>query len=77
MKEEGGPPCLSIESYAAVLLAREKLENETDCLGLLHWVDWDHGTKPGHPAHFEAANISVGLIREFRWRGCLSEEAIT
>lgn len=75
MKEEGNQ-CHSIESYIAVLLAWEKLENETDCLGLLHWIDWEHSIESGHPTQFEAANISTGFIREIRFLTCFPEQAI-
>lgn len=68
--------CFSIESYAAVLLAYEGRQNETDCLGLLHWVDWAGSTRPGHPAEYEAANVTTQLIRTIRWYGCTSEPAI-
>jgi hypothetical protein len=68
--------CFSVESYAAVLLAAEGRDNETDCLGLLHWADWAKSSRPGHPAEYEDVNVTARLIRDIRWYGCVSEPAI-
>eukprot|EP00884_Botryococcus_braunii_P009898 jgi/Botrbrau1/1890/Bobra.0005s0006.1 len=67
--------CHSIESYFAVVLAYHDRDNETDCMGHLHWADWSQSID-GHPAEFGAANVTRNLIKRARNLLCLSAPAI-
>eukprot|EP00884_Botryococcus_braunii_P004622 jgi/Botrbrau1/14160/Bobra.182_3s0100.1 len=75
METAGKPHCHSVESYTPVVLAYEGRDNETDCLAALTWADWCCG-RPGHPSEFEAANVTLNLIKRARVPMCLSAEAI-
>eukprot|EP00884_Botryococcus_braunii_P006778 jgi/Botrbrau1/16100/Bobra.7_2s0066.1 len=66
--------CFSVETYFATVLAYEDREHETDCFGYLLWAQWPG--KPGHPVEFEAANVTLDLIKGARKPSCSSAAAI-
>ena len=51
--------CYPDEHYMPSLLAREGLDNATDCHGGIMSVDWT--TKDWHPVTYTAANVSTEL----------------
>ena len=51
--------CYPDEHYVPSLLAREGLDNATDCHGGIMSVDWT--TKDWHPVTYTAANVSADL----------------
>ena len=51
--------CYPDEHYMPSLLAREGLDNDTDCHGGIMSVDWT--TRDWHPVTYTAANVSTEL----------------